>query len=73
MLIFIKGHDYKLWEIIYKGDVVPTTKEGDKIIPKPRLAFTHEETEKVAKNYKELNILFCYLILMSLTICLLVI
>ena len=37
---------------------MPAMKEGYKIVPMPRLAFTHEETEKVAKNYRVLNILF---------------
>jgi len=37
---------------------VPTVKEGDKIVPKPMSEFTHEKTEKVAKNYRALNILF---------------
>ena len=36
-------------------------KERDKIIPKPRSTFTHEETKKVAKNYRAFNILFCRL------------
>jgi len=40
---------------------VLTMKERDKIIPKPRSAFTHEETKKVAKNYRAFNILFCRL------------
>ena len=38
---------------------MPNMKEGDKVAPKVRSAFTHEETEKVAKNYRALNILFC--------------
>jgi len=59
MLIFISDHNYKLWEIISKGYFVPTMKEGDKIIPKPSSAFTHEEIEKVTKNYKASSILFC--------------
>ena len=37
---------------------MPTVKEGDKIVRKPRLAFTQEVIKKVAKNYKALNILF---------------
>jgi len=32
--------------------------EGDKIVLKPRSAFTPEETEKVAEN-RAMNILFC--------------
>ena len=46
-------------EIISKGDFIPTIKEGDKIVTKPISASTHEETKKVAKNYRALNILFC--------------
>ena len=38
---------------------MPTVKEGGKIVPKSRSAFTHEETKKVAKNYRAFNILFC--------------
>ena len=59
MHIFIKDHDYELWEIISKSDFVPTMKEGDKIVPKPISELTPEEIEKVAKNYRALNILFC--------------
>ena len=49
MHIFIKDHDYENWEIISKGEFVPTVKEGDKTIPKPRSAFTHEGVEKLAQ------------------------
>ena len=45
--------DYELWEII------STMKEGDKIVPKPMSDFSKGKTEKVAKNYRVLNILFC--------------
>ena len=38
---------------------VPPMKEGDQIVPKHRSTFTHEETEKMARNYRTLNMLFC--------------
>ena len=59
MQIFIKDRDCELRDIISKGDFVPTMKEGDKIVLKSRSQFTYEETEKMIKNYKALNILFC--------------
>ena len=52
MQIFIKDHDYEVQEIISQGNFVPTVKEGDKIVPKPMSEFTHEKTEKVAKNQR---------------------
>ena len=58
MQIFIKNQDHKLWEIISKGNFVPSIEEGDKTVQKPISTFTHEKTEKVVKNYKALNILF---------------
>ena len=59
MQIFIKDHDYEVCEIISRDDFVPTMKERDKIVLKPILAFTHEETKKMAKNCRALKILFC--------------
>ena len=58
MQIFIKDDDDELWEIISKGDFIPFVKKDDKDIPKPRLEFTPKETQKVAKNYRALDILF---------------
>ena len=62
MLIFIKDNDYELWEIVPKGDFMSTVK-GHKIVQKPRSKFTYEETKKVAKNYRALNILLHGLVL----------
>ena len=50
MQIFIKDHDYELWKIISKGNVVPVVKEGRKIASKSISHFTHEETENVPKT-----------------------
>ena len=58
MQIFIKDDDDELWEIISEGDFIPFVKKDDKDIPKPRSEFTPKETQKVAKNYSALDILF---------------
>ena len=71
--IFIKDLDYELWEIIINRDLVPTVNKGDKIILKSRLDFSTEEIEKVTKNYRALNILFCGLNSNGLKTCVLVI
>jgi len=42
-----------------KGDFILTVKKDNKDIPMSRLKFTPEKIEKVTKNYKALNILFC--------------
>ena len=38
---------------------MPAVILGDKIVLKPILAFAHEETEKVIKNHRAMNISFC--------------
>jgi len=58
MQIFIKDLDYELGGLSPKEIFMPAVEERDKTIPKPRSVFSKEETEKVAKNYRALNILF---------------
>jgi len=58
MEILVNDLDHELWEIIINGDFAQMVKEGDKIM-KLRSVFTEEETEKVGKYYRVLNILFC--------------
>ena len=70
MQIFIKDLDYKLWEIISKGDFVPIIKEGVRIVSKSRSDFFKEETKKLAKNYRALNVLFYGLDSNDLILCL---
>jgi len=50
MQIFIKDLDYELWDIISKGDIMPTVKERDKTISKPKSDFSKEKTKKVVKK-----------------------
>jgi len=42
-----------------KANFVPIVKRAKRLFQSLNLAFTHEGTEKVAKNYRALNILFC--------------
>ena len=58
MWIFIKRLDYELWDIFSRGDFVPTVKEGNKTVPKLISHFSKVESEKLAKHYRVLNILF---------------
>ena len=55
----IKDYGDDFWDIISIWNFVPTVKGGNKIVPKPRSQFGYEQTEKVAKYYRALNILFC--------------
>ena len=46
-------------EINMNEDFVPTVKKGEKITAKLRSDFSKDETEKVVKKFRALNILFC--------------
>ena len=59
MQIFINDLDDELWEIIFKGDFVPTMKKEDKMFLKLISKFSNVKTEQAAKSYRALNILFC--------------
>ena len=61
MQIFIKDHDYEVWEIISDGVFIPTLKQEDKVDPKSRSEYTKAKAERVAKNHRGFNILFCCL------------
>jgi len=57
MQIFIDDPDYELWEIIVKGDFVPTMNKEENFL-KLISNFSNEKTEQATKSYKALNILF---------------
>ena len=46
-------------KIISKCELIPIVNKEDKVVPKSRSEFTPEETKKVVKSYRALNILFC--------------
>ncbi|XP_021741936.1 uncharacterized protein LOC110708138 [Chenopodium quinoa] len=62
MQMFVIDQDLEIWEIIQKGPKVPTKiTESGITIPKEDSEYTQIDLEKVSKNYRAMNLLYCAL------------
>lgn len=61
MQMFFKDQDMEIWKIISNGPYVPMTTVDGKEIPKAEDKFTQTDLEKISKNFRAINLLYCVL------------
>ena len=61
MEMYIKDQDMEMWKIIEKGPIKITKKESGAEVEKPEQEWSSDDLEKISKNFRALNILFCAL------------
>ena len=61
MKMFIIDQDMELWKIISTGPLEDPTKTEGEDAPKPYDKLSALEQEKISKNYRAINLLYCAL------------